>query len=267
MKALSTLQMPSQHQQMDVSLRGFCSSTFLDTAVSALIVVGLLVGSVVLSGALLVQVGEESRQAVVHLNTLVRQKGSEAALTTGVWSLLQQYEGQVTTLLQESLPGLAQVAESAATDFLMRHNMSKVLLDLENVRVVLKLPSDCSPETRVRLAVQLANSSVAAAQLGQQRDDLQAAAEAEQRRLRRLAAELEALWADLPLPAAAAAAGMHRQTSLLIRRELPSSCSWRSFACRTANQLKVLSTKALAAAAVVAAPVQVVAAASLWAPC
>jgi hypothetical protein len=46
----------------DTALRTACASGFLDTAVSGLIVVGLILGSVVLTAVLLVQVGDESRQ-------------------------------------------------------------------------------------------------------------------------------------------------------------------------------------------------------------
>jgi hypothetical protein len=46
----------------DTALRTACTSGFLDTAVSGLIVVGLILGSVVLTAVLLVQVGDESRQ-------------------------------------------------------------------------------------------------------------------------------------------------------------------------------------------------------------
>lgn len=46
----------------DAGLRNACASSFLDTAVSGLIVVGLILGSVVLSAVLLVQIGDESRQ-------------------------------------------------------------------------------------------------------------------------------------------------------------------------------------------------------------
>lgn len=46
----------------DTALRTGCASGFLDTAVSGLIVVGLILGSVVLTAVLLVQVGDESRQ-------------------------------------------------------------------------------------------------------------------------------------------------------------------------------------------------------------
>lgn len=46
----------------DTALRTACASSFLDTAVSGLIVVGLILGSVVLSAVLLVQIGDESRQ-------------------------------------------------------------------------------------------------------------------------------------------------------------------------------------------------------------
>jgi hypothetical protein len=46
----------------DAGLRSACASNFLDTAVSGLIVVGLILGSVVLSAVLLVQIGDESRQ-------------------------------------------------------------------------------------------------------------------------------------------------------------------------------------------------------------
>jgi hypothetical protein len=46
----------------DRALRSACASSFLDTAVSGLIVVGLILGSVVLSAVLLVQIGDESRQ-------------------------------------------------------------------------------------------------------------------------------------------------------------------------------------------------------------
>lgn len=48
--------------RVDTSLRMACASSFLDTAVSGLIVVGLILGSVVLSAVLLVQIGDESRQ-------------------------------------------------------------------------------------------------------------------------------------------------------------------------------------------------------------
>lgn len=53
----------------------------LDSAVSALLVLGLIIGSILLSVVLVIQVGEESREAVVAINALVRQKGSEANLT------------------------------------------------------------------------------------------------------------------------------------------------------------------------------------------
>jgi hypothetical protein len=49
----------------DEALRNACASSFLDTAVSGLIVVGLILGSVVLSAVLLVQIGDESRQVRV----------------------------------------------------------------------------------------------------------------------------------------------------------------------------------------------------------
>lgn len=203
----------------DAALRSACASSFLDTAVSGLIVVGLILGSVVLSAVLLVQIGDESRQvrlvvclwllrvclwlgavvtcmnaacgrpvaamcagvlwlcrwaagalpesacthrcagcwrkvqmhlladflvlcnrpllllwrhpqAVVSVNMLVRQKGTEAGLTEGVWSLVQQYEGQLVGMtqyvLQETLPGLTHYVENRASDFLVSHNLSKV---------------------------------------------------------------------------------------------------------------------------------------------
>jgi hypothetical protein len=66
----------------------------------------------------------------VSLNTLVRQKGTEAGLTEGVWSLVQQYEGQLVGMtqyvLQETLPGLTHYVENRASDFLISHNLSKV---------------------------------------------------------------------------------------------------------------------------------------------
>jgi hypothetical protein len=69
-------------------------------------------------------------QAVVSVNTLVRQKGTEAGLTEGVWSLVQQYEGQLVGMtqyvLQETLPGLTHYVETRASDFLVSHNLSKV---------------------------------------------------------------------------------------------------------------------------------------------
>lgn len=69
-------------------------------------------------------------QAVVSVNMLVRQKGTEAGLTEGVWSLVQQYEGQLVGMtqyvLQETLPGLTHYVESRASDFLVSHNLSKV---------------------------------------------------------------------------------------------------------------------------------------------
>jgi hypothetical protein len=54
----------------DSALRAACASSFLDTAVSGLIVVGLILGSVVLSAVLLVQIGDESRQ--VGLRAVLR---------------------------------------------------------------------------------------------------------------------------------------------------------------------------------------------------
>lgn len=48
--------------KVDTALRLACASSFLDTAASGLIVVGLILGSVVLSAVLLVQIGDESRQ-------------------------------------------------------------------------------------------------------------------------------------------------------------------------------------------------------------
>jgi hypothetical protein len=42
--------------------------------------------------------------AVVHLNQLVRQRGSSANLT-GVWRLVEGYEQDLTSLLQKALPG------------------------------------------------------------------------------------------------------------------------------------------------------------------
>jgi hypothetical protein len=69
-------------------------------------------------------------QAVVSVNTLVRQKGTEAGLTEGVWSLVQQYEGQLVGMtqyvLQETLPGLTHYVETRASDFLVSHNLSRV---------------------------------------------------------------------------------------------------------------------------------------------
>jgi len=66
----------------------------------------------------------------VSVNSLVRQKGTEAGLTEGVWSLVQQYEGQLVGMtqyvLQETLPGLTHYVESRASDFLISHNLSKV---------------------------------------------------------------------------------------------------------------------------------------------
>lgn len=181
----------------DVALREFWSSSFLDAAVSGLIVVGLILGSVVLSVVLLVQVGEESRQAVLHLNGLVRQKvDSEGALRQGVRSLLQEYEGQVTSMLRDSLPSVTQYVESRAVEFLVSHNLSKVLLDLESLKAALHLPGDCSDTARIQLALQLANSSLATQELGQRRQQLQQQRDEEQRRLASLAAQYEAVHID-----------------------------------------------------------------------
>lgn len=70
----------------------------------------------------------------------------------------------------------------------------QVLIDWEVVRAALKLPADCGQDAKLRLAVQLANSSLAEAQLGEQRQALQQQLDAQQRRLGVLAAGLEALW-------------------------------------------------------------------------
>ena len=48
--------------KIDNKLRTACASSVLDGAVSGLIVVGLILGSVVLSAVLVVQIGDESRQ-------------------------------------------------------------------------------------------------------------------------------------------------------------------------------------------------------------
>lgn len=70
----------------------------------------------------------------------------------------------------------------------------QVLIDWEVVRAALKLPADCGQDAKLRLAVQLANSSLAEAQLGEQRQALQQQLDTQQRRLGVLAAGLEALW-------------------------------------------------------------------------
>lgn len=71
-----------------------------------------------------------SHQAVVSVNSLVRHKSTQAGLTEGVWSLVQQYEGQLVGMtqyvLQETLPGLTLYVETRASDFLISHNLSKV---------------------------------------------------------------------------------------------------------------------------------------------
>lgn len=70
----------------------------------------------------------------------------------------------------------------------------QVLIDWEVVRATLKLPADCGDEARLRLAVQLANSSLAEAELGRQRQQLQQQLDEQQQRLGKLAAEVEAAW-------------------------------------------------------------------------
>jgi hypothetical protein len=62
------------------------------------------------------------------------------------------------------------------------------------VRTALKLPADCGDEARLKLAVQLANSSLSESQLGQQRQQLQQQLQQQQKRLGVLAAQLETLW-------------------------------------------------------------------------
>lgn len=70
----------------------------------------------------------------------------------------------------------------------------QVLVDWEVVRAALKLPADCGDEAKLRLAVQLANSSLAEVQLGQRRQQLQQQLDAQQQQLGVLAGQLEAAW-------------------------------------------------------------------------
>jgi hypothetical protein len=133
---------------------------------------------------------------VLDLNQLVRQKvdlQSEGALRQGVRSLLQDYEGEITGMLRHSLPSVTQYVESRAVDFLVSHNLSRVLLDLEGVRVALHLPADCSEDAQLRLAVQLANSSLAAQKLGVEKDQLQQQLDTEQQQLGGLARQFRAV--------------------------------------------------------------------------
>jgi hypothetical protein len=64
------------------------------------------------------------------------------------------------------------------------------------VRAALKLPADCGEEAKLRQAVQLANSSLAEAELGRQRQQLQQQLDAQQQRLSLLAAELERVFVN-----------------------------------------------------------------------
>lgn len=82
----------------------------------------------------------------MSLNTLVRQKGTEAGLTEGVWSLVQQYEGQLVGMtqyvLQETLPGLTHYVENCASDFLISHNLSKVRVCTQQGQFFVSVVSD-----------------------------------------------------------------------------------------------------------------------------
>lgn len=73
-------------------------------------------------------------------------------------------------------------------------NNGQVLIDWEVVRAALKLPADCGEEARLRLAVQLANSSLAEASLGRQKQHLQQQLDSNQQQLAQLAHQLEAAW-------------------------------------------------------------------------
>lgn len=70
----------------------------------------------------------------------------------------------------------------------------QVLIDWELVRAALKLPADCGDEAKLRLAVQLANSSLAESQLSTEKHALQQQLDKQQQRLHMLAAQLEGLW-------------------------------------------------------------------------
>jgi hypothetical protein len=83
----------------------------------------------------------------------------------------------------------------------------QVLVDWEVVRAALKLPADCGDEAKLRLAVQLANSSLAEVQLGQQRQQLQQQLDAQQQRLGVLAGQLEAAWINGSNSRSSSAAG------------------------------------------------------------
>jgi paraquat-inducible protein B len=168
------------------------------------------------------QVGEESRQAVLDLNSLVRQKvdlQSEGALRQGVRSLLQDYEGEITGMLRHSLPSVTQYVESRAVDFLVSHNLSRVLLDLEGVRVALHLPADCSEEAQLRLAVQLANSSVAAQKFGSRRQQLQQQLADEQQQLAMLARQFTAVQAASGTISSSLSVGQPRSTAITCETE------------------------------------------------
>jgi len=69
--------------KVDSALRLACASSFLDTAVSGLIVVGLILGSVVLSAVLLVQIGDESRQV------RALRRGGCCCRYCGVWCCMR----------------------------------------------------------------------------------------------------------------------------------------------------------------------------------
>lgn len=73
-------------------------------------------------------------------------------------------------------------------------NCTQVLIDWEIVRTALKLPADCGDEARLRLMVQLANSSLAEQQLSQQRQQLQQQLSKQQEQLSDLATQLEGFW-------------------------------------------------------------------------
>ncbi len=85
----------------DRCLRRYCDAS-LDSAVSALLVIALLLGSAAVSVIMVVQVGEESRAALVGIHGLVQVKGRTANLT-GVWRALEGYERQI----EAALPSLA----------------------------------------------------------------------------------------------------------------------------------------------------------------
>lgn len=94
-------------------------------------------------------------------------------LLPGVWKLLEGYETDLATALQDALPSVTDMLETRLTHYLTSHNLTRVLRDVEMMRIALRLPGNCGEEARVKLMVQAAAAELAAATAIQKRQALQ----------------------------------------------------------------------------------------------